>query len=480
MAGIGVKLHRFYDKGTLTTNLIGMGYSSLLTIAPIFLVIVTIIIMQSLLGFMNIAYAQKNLFSSTILYMFIFSLLCTSLYNSVLSKYLSDIITRKTYDDILPCYYMGLLLNIVSGCVLAVPFCIWQGIHGHIELYYIFTEYLGFLSLIFVFYSMTFLSIFKDYKKISIYYLIGMIMALMSAYIIHSFCNFQIAYTLLLSLSLGFLFIAILEYAKIRAYFKNNSGNYKEVFIYLGKYKKLILANFLYTLGLYISNFVFWNTDLHMIVAGSFISAPAFDMASCLAIFTNISASVIFFSQIEMNFQNKYKAYSEAILGGRGTDIDTTKRSMFRLLAELLMSIARIQFIVTLVIFMIFMIFLPQLGFGGLILRIYPCLTVGYFILFLMYSEIILLYFFEDLNGSLITALLFSISNLIGSSVVVRLPSIWYGFGLVTASLIGFAFAYFRLRWLEQNINEMIFCKGNLIDRKYKKCPSNKVFDRYE
>ena len=35
------------------------------------------------------------------------------------------------------------------------------------------------------------------------------------------------------------------------------------------------------------------------------------------------------------------------------------------------------------------MIFLSRLGFGGMTMRIYPCLAAGYFILFLMYAEII-------------------------------------------------------------------------------------------
>ena len=34
MAGIGVKLNQIYGKHTLTTNIVGMGYSTVITIAP--------------------------------------------------------------------------------------------------------------------------------------------------------------------------------------------------------------------------------------------------------------------------------------------------------------------------------------------------------------------------------------------------------------------------------------------------------------
>ena len=39
---------------------------------------------------------------------------------------------------------------------------------------------------------------------------------------------------------------------------------------------------------------------------------------------------------------------------------------------------------------------LPLFGFSGLVMSIYPCLAAGYFILFLMYSAMLFLYYFND------------------------------------------------------------------------------------
>ena len=46
MAGIGVRLNKIYGKNTLTTDIIGAGYSTLLTIAPMLVVIGALIVMQ--------------------------------------------------------------------------------------------------------------------------------------------------------------------------------------------------------------------------------------------------------------------------------------------------------------------------------------------------------------------------------------------------------------------------------------------------
>ena len=92
VAGIGVKLNRIYGKNTLITNLVGFGYSTIITVAPMFLVILAVLLMQQLLGFSKVGYAARELYSCTVLYIFIFSLLTASPFNAVLSKYMSDII----------------------------------------------------------------------------------------------------------------------------------------------------------------------------------------------------------------------------------------------------------------------------------------------------------------------------------------------------------------------------------------------------
>lgn len=71
---------------------------------------------------------------------------------------------------------------------------------------------------------------------------------------------------MLLSLTIGFWLIACLEMSVVRSYFKENSGKYRQVLVYFKEYWPLVVTNFLYTLGLYVHNFVFWTTYLHMIV----------------------------------------------------------------------------------------------------------------------------------------------------------------------------------------------------------------------
>ena len=478
MAGIGIRLNKIFSKNSIASKLFGCGYSVMITIAPMLIIIAVVVLMQLLLGFSKLDYATRELYSCTVLYIFIFALLTASPFNAVISRYMSDVIYEDRYEEIPPCFYTGLVMNTIFSFVPALFFCIHEFRVGGVNIWYVFAGFFGYMALMFTFYTMLYLSICKDYKKISLFYVIGMAVTLILSLILHYLFKVRTDIAMLVSLDVGMLLISVLEFSLFRRYFKKNSGNYFGILPYFKKYWQLIFANFFYIFGLYIHNFVFWTTDMHMIVVKSFVCMQCYDMASCLAMFTNITASVIFLTRVEMYFHDKYKRYSEAVIGGRKMDVDTAKNRMFRQLMEEVMTLVRVQFIITTPLFLVAMILLPRFGFGGNVMRIYPCLTVGYFIMFIMYSIIIFLYYFNDLNGALWTSLLFFVGTLLGSIYATKLPIVWYGSGLVIGSVIGFSVAYFRIRKMERTLDIHIFCNGSILKRGKGKMPSNLVYER--
>lgn len=120
MAGIGLKLNWIFGKRTILSSVLGVGYSAGVTIAPMAVIIGNVLLMGKVLGFDRLGYAGRELFSCTLLYIFIFSLLTTAPFNAVLSRYLSDVIYEERYADILPCFYVGLLLNVVFSALFGM------------------------------------------------------------------------------------------------------------------------------------------------------------------------------------------------------------------------------------------------------------------------------------------------------------------------------------------------------------------------
>jgi uncharacterized membrane protein len=283
---------------------------------------------------------------------------------------------------------------------------------------------------------------------------------------------------MLLSLTLGFLITASLAFALLKQYFTGYSHNYKPILTHMRSYWKLIAANTLYTLGLFVHNFVFWHSKLQMIVVRSFVCAETYDLASCIAMFTNISASVIFIALVEMHFNSRYKQYSESIIGGRLLDIRKAQNRMFRTLADELMTLVRVQFIISTVLFLVCLILLQRIGYTGTVIQIYPSLAVGYFILFIMYPLFLFLYYFNDLDGAMYTGLIFCGVTFIGSIISMHTDTLWYGCGLIAGAFAGFTYSFFRLRWLEKNISNHIFCNGVIVKQIVGRRPSGQVYQR--
>lgn len=283
---------------------------------------------------------------------------------------------------------------------------------------------------------------------------------------------------MLTALTAGFLLIAVMEFAAVKRYFLKNSNRYKPVLGYFVRWWQLVITNFFYVCGLYVHNFVFWTGDDRRVLVKSFVFNQPYDMATCLALFTNLSATVIFITHMEMHFFEKYKAYSEAVIGGKKADIENAKKRLFRQLGNELMNLVRVQFIISVVAYLLCVVFLPQFGFAGSVMRIYPCLAAGYFIMFLMYAALLLLYYFSDLKGAVMTVLSFFFFTFFGSILSMRLPEIWYGIGLVVGSFLGWTVAYLRLRWVERNLDTHIFCQGFILKQENVPMPSGMVYKR--
>ena len=259
---------------------------------------------------MGTTYNNRELFQVTILYIFMFTLLAQAPFNAVLSKYVSDEIFKEQYSNIMAAFRVGLLLDILLNCILVIPFTLHEYFVGRVDVIYILVSVICFIALSLTFYTVMYLSLCKDYGKISWFYIIGMIVAFVLSLILVYGAGMEVTLAMLLSLAVGFIVIASLSYALLRHYFAANSRQYLDVIRYILRFWKLVCANTLYTLGLFIHNFVFWTSGLRNIVADTFVCAESYDFATCLGMFTNISASVIFVSLIEMHFNARYKQYS--------------------------------------------------------------------------------------------------------------------------------------------------------------------------
>lgn len=463
MAGIGFELKKLMGKGNIVNMVAGTMYAVAVTIGPTILLAGTLMLMYLVLPYSKEAFADREFLSSTILYVFIFSMIITSPLNSVLSRYVADKIYQDKIVDIMPAINVGLALNLVLA-FLASLYIVYREMVVGIDPFFTFLSYWFFMVINMSLYLMTYVSALKDYGKIGMAYFIGILAAIVfsivSVYVFHN----AVSYSILGALVLCFSIIATMLYANLKTYFKVSSKNYSEALKYFVRFKPLFITNFFYTFGLYVHNFVYWTTDYGAYIGNVFWTAPAYDMATCIALFTNISTLVIFVVKAETSFFGSYQAYLETVNGGGGDDIELAKKNMFRTLKSELFYIIRFQFIITIIVFILAMIFLPDFGFEGLILSIYPSLAAAYFVTFIMYCEIIFLFYFDDGVGTSMVSIGFFLGTLIGSIVTTYFNVVFAGLGLFFGAFVGWTIGYMRLRRVINKIDEQIFCRGNIVN----------------
>lgn len=478
MAGIGFELKKIFKKESLSSVFFGAIYSTIVVIGPTLIVMLTLLLLYGLLGFMEIPYTDRELLSGAILYIFIFAVILTTPINTIMSRYVADRLFEKEFEDILPSFYVGLLICQVLGAVIGIPFLLRLVFVGKVECVFVVFMYLFFMAIITSFFTLTYLSATKDYKLIAIDFFIGMVIAFAVAYIARKIFHVTLIYAILGGLCVGFCCIALALVSYVRHYFRVSNKSYMKCLSYFMNMKRFFFGSLFYILGIYVHNFIFWGTEGHLAVAESFYTFQSYDMAACLGMFTSISCMVIYTVMSETNFHDVYQRYVEALIGKALKDIELEKKNMFILLNQQIGYVVRIQAIISVIIFLLVIIFLPDYGFSGLEMTIYPALAAGFFGIFTMYCNNIFLCYFNDSTGSFFTGLIFFLGTTVGTLISSRFEPQFYGLGVLAGALLGWTYSYFRIRFLERNFDYHIMCSMHVIKTNRAKKPDAVVYRR--
>lgn len=462
MAGIGFELKKIYRKEGISRALIGAGYSSLVTIGPTLIIIIVILILYILLGMSKVGFAKRELLSTIILYVFIFSVILTAPFNAIFSRYLADKFFAEEYDNILPAFYVGLVIVALLSLILSVPIMLSLYFRGGVDLIFILASYLLWGSAVLIFYTNAFLHATKDYKIIAAFVFMGMLIAFLISWVLWYFGFCDEIHAIIDGLAVGFFVTSFSEFSYVRRYFKGKGQDYSDCLGYFVRMWKLFFSNLFYMVGLYVGNFVFWTTDMRLHVAETLYCHQSYDMATCLAMFTSISTMVIFTVLAETRFHNVYQDYMQSVIGSSYGRIQLRKRILFRTIPQQMDHVFGIQISITCVLFLIVSL-VGRRFFMAMTMEIYPLLVPAYFGIYMMYDNIIYLYYFEDSNGSFLTSLVFCLCSLLGTLFSKELPVLFYGLGVFLGMIAGWTFSFFRLRWVERNIDSLIYCRNKMI-----------------
>jgi len=463
MAGIGFEIKKIYDKNSITNKLTGFLYTSFVSVGPTVVSILMLLFVREVTKFYDVAYMDRETLNSAILYAFVFALIFSSGITMVLSRYLSDSI------------YTGKLKAVFSSLLGVVSFTMLTSGLAGLLFYYLsplaFTfkllSYILFIELSIIYIFMVYISAIKDYKKVSIAFVVGLIITIVSALVMIHYLDIQVVYALLVAIDIGFLINIIMILRTIEAVFSSKEKRYFEFVSYIVKMPDLFLINLLYTLGLFAHNFIFWFfSDYQLIVGETYISAPVYDMATFYSVLTILPAMVFFVLKVETSFYVKYKAFLMAVVnGGSLNDLKKSRGNMSFLIKEEMSFIMELQLLISVMLVVILtQLVFPYFGMSVIITELFTYLAFGYYAAFMAFLLTTVLLYFNAQKEALIIQAVFLISNLGFTSLSIVLGENFHGLGMTASGTLSLLVALVAFTHVTKNIDYMIFSQQPLVN----------------
>lgn len=458
MAGIGFELRKIYGRKTLASNIWGTLYATMTSIGPSIVTAVLLLGLKFVMDQSGITELESRFFISSFTYVFLISILVSAFFNATLSRYISDCIFMENEEGICSAIY-GVLTGgtAVSGIIMLV-LCIIMCVKDGIPLPFLVIYYLLGVLVTNVYNLMTFVSAIKEYKEVTLSFVLGLLLAVV-VYIICWRLGVHVVITAYLSLTSGYFLIAfMLTFWCIKA-FGASGTHYFTYLHYFWRYPKLAVGNMAYMLGFYASTIIYWAfSDIREKVS-IFSTAPTYDQAFFLALIVNMPALVIFVVRVETAFYDKFAMYLSALNNGSYEQIEKERMAMVNTMYYQLFFVYEMQLIICIVLICLANVFFPYLSISSHVLNTFMVLSMGVYTVFCMYFTIVCLYYFEDHTSACIASCVFLAVTVVASLVAAFVGSPWYPVPVLIGGLSGWIVSYVLLRRRMGKLNAFLLCR---------------------
>lgn len=458
MAGVGFELKKLFHNRGFFYNLQAYFVSSIITVGPTVLCILLITAASSILKSFGETYRNRQLFTATLTYSFAFSIIITGGFAMLASRYVADCLFEKKYGKVLPSLFGIISIILIINFFSCSIFFMNSKIENHIKL----ISYIIYAVISIILIQSVYLSCVKEYTVIVRAYFIGGVISILLTFILKKFLGLSPMLSLLFSLMCGFLFMCILFFIILYRIFGQeysiSLSNSFEFLKSMDKYPELIWTGFLFFLGLYGHNFVFWLSSEAIVIEDTYRFYPQYDLAAFYAFLTIMPSMVMFVVKVETAFYEKYRNYYSLVLGnGSIKDVKEAKYEMNSVLSAELRYIIEMQFFISFTLIVIGMRVLPLMGMTMMAIDIFSILTLGSLAYVIMYMVSLILLYFDDRKGTLWVSIIFSISTIAFSAISIILGSGFYGYGFFFSALLGMVTSLFRLSSYIKDIDYYTF-----------------------
>ena len=459
MAGIGFELRRIFGKKTLASSAWGVVYASMSTVGSSLVFIILLFVLRGLMSFFRVSELESLFFTFSFTYIFLIAILNSSFQNAILSRYISDKIFSKKEEDICASMFGMMAISSAVVAVEVLVLCVFMYRHDNMPVYFLAAYYLLAILATNAYNMITYVSALKEYKKVTAAYFVGIIVTIIMICLLKYLTQLHIIVVVYWSLVVGFFLVnMLLVYACVKA-FGVSSNKYFEYLGYFKKYPKLIISNFGYMLGFYVSNIIYWFFSDMSATVSIFSTAPNYDLAMFMAILINLSGMVIFEVKTETTFYDKYISYLSALENGAYENIERERVSLQNVINLQMFFVYEVQLIITIITICLVNIFHPYLGINSQTLNMFMLLGMAMYCVYSMYFTVIFLYYFSDHSFACVGPIIFLGVVIVGCLICCKLGSPYYPIPMLVGGIVGWIVSFALLRYRIKNLTAYLMCR---------------------
>lgn len=396
MAGIGFELRKAIQQDTLKAKVSGYAGAAFSSSGSMLVGIVLFFFIQMGAKMENIPQETTDKFMCFVTNTMFFSMICVAIFSLVLSRYVSNCIYEDKYEKVMPSLIgASVLLSTLGGSVFMVLMIISRLSLGEIIallfLYVVLTN---------CWLLMSYITVIKSYKWITIAYLSAFLIAILFLAIICSFFTLSII-RMIIVLLVGFSIVDIILFLAVYRAFPNQDSSF---FTFMSEFKNsptLGVINLFMMIGMLGHFWVTWFASPESVTAiGLFRFGPNYDFPAIVAYFSTIPASIYFITIFETTFSEKYQRYFY-LLGHGGTlsEVNLSREEMIESIRVGIRRIAQIQVISCLLFTTVGgkLLAVLNIGMTETMLDTFRLFCVGYSLYFIANMIVLLhLYFINE------------------------------------------------------------------------------------
>lgn len=341
MAGIGFELRKAMcdSKGSKRSG--GYFSAAFTCFGGMLIGIILIAMIQIAADAGGIAQSARDVFLSYITNAMFISMLFSSILSHVVSRYVADMLFEERYEAVMPSLVGTSLLTICIGGIVFGAMVIASDLPMEHAMWLM----LLFAALCLCWILMTYISLLRDYRQITMAFMAALIVAMLLLIAVIYLGGMQPEHMLIV-LTVAYATVDAFLFRAIYRGFPIDEGGAFVFLHWLKRNPSLAMVGFLTECGLLGHFWIDWfcaKNGLRM--QGIFACNPTYDFPAIVAYFCTIPSMIYFVAMLEPVFYKHYHCYLKELSRGRTKEVDCAREAMIGSIRRGVRKFAAIQLI---------------------------------------------------------------------------------------------------------------------------------------